>query len=74
MVLARGVLPHSLGGGVPLGSRKSYPLGAGQKVKREVGRREMGGGSPSFKPCKGVGHPIFLPVVVGWVMIASDKV
>ena len=33
-----------------------------------------GGGSASFKPCKGVGHPIFQPVMVGWVMIVSDKV
>ena len=34
----------------------------------------MGGGSASFEPCKGVGHPNFQPVVVGWVMIVSDKV
>ena len=40
----------------------------------------MGGGggggceSASFQPYKGVGHPIFQPVVVGWVMIVSDKV
>ena len=34
----------------------------------------MGGGSASFEPCKGVGHSIFQPVVVGWVMIVSDKV
>ena len=34
----------------------------------------MGGGSASFELCKGVGHPIFQPVVVGLVMIASDKV
>ena len=49
-------------------------LGAGQKVKRGVGRRKMGGDSSSFEPCKGVGHPIFQPVVVGRVMIVSDKV
>ena len=38
----------------------------------------MGGGgwdgSASFEPCKGVGPPIFQLVVVGWVMIVSDKV
>ena len=39
-----------------------------------VGRRKIGGGSTSFEPCKGVGHPIFQLVVVGWVVIVSDKV
>ena len=39
-----------------------------------MGRRKMGGGSASFEPFKGVGHPIFQPMVVGWVMIATDKV
>ena len=34
----------------------------------------MKGGSANFKPCKGVGHPIFQPVMVGWVMIVPDKV
>ena len=34
----------------------------------------MGAGAASFKPCKGMGRPIFQPVVVGWVMIVSDKV
>ena len=34
----------------------------------------MGGGSASFEPCKRVGHPIFQPLVVGWVMTVSDKV
>ena len=52
----------------------NWRLGAGQKVKRGVGRRKIGGGSASFEPCKGVGHPIFQPVVVGWIMIVSDKV
>ena len=56
------------------GRRPELVLGAGQKVKRGVGRRKMGGGSASFEPCKGVGHPIFQPVVVGWVMILFDKV
>ena len=38
-----------------------------QKVKRGVGWKKWGGGggSASFDPCKGVGHPIFQPVSGG---------
>ena len=56
---------------------KPWPFRGWSKSKEGGGPEENGGGgdgSASFKPCKGVGHPIFQPVMVGWVMIVSDKV
>ena len=52
----------------------TFSVGGWSKSKEWVGPEENGGGSASFEPCKGVGNPIFQPLVLGWVMIVSDKV
>ena len=44
------------------------------KSKEEGGLGENGRLVTKFPALKGLGHPIFQPVVVEWVMIVSDKV